>query len=93
MGTNKDWLTTYNESKKFSVNQQYPLYTSYVINALIVQQIEKEKGFRAVVELLSCGKKEKDNENYFKALDKVTGISKINFNQYIQKLVDNEVVK
>lgn len=93
MGTNKDWLATYNESKKFSVNRQYPLYTSYVINALIVQQIEKEKGFGAVIELLSCGKKEKDNENYFKAIDKITGISKTNFNQYIQKLVDNEAVK
>ena len=60
---------------------------AYVINALLVQKIEKEQGFAAVMELLSCGKYEKGNENYFKALEKITGINKANFNAEVWKLV------
>jgi hypothetical protein len=54
-----------------------------------VQKIEKEKGFPAVMELLSCGKREKGDENYFKALEKITGISKANFNSSMQDLINN----
>jgi len=93
MGTDKDWLKAFNENKNFGVDQRYHFYVSYVINALIVQQIEKEKGFDAVKELLSCGKREDSNENYFKALEKITGISKANFNDRIGVLVNNEDIK
>ena len=45
-------------------------------NALIVQKLERTKGFAAVLELLTCGKYEKGGENYFKVLEKLTGINK-----------------
>ena len=82
-----DWLAMYNESKNFDGKATYPLRVDFAINALLVQKIEKEKGFSAVMELLSCGKKEKENENYFKALEKITGISKSNFNSTVLTLI------
>jgi len=91
MGSDKDWLKAFNENKNFADSQRYHLYASYVINALIVQQIEKERGFAAVKQLLSCGKKESNNENYFSALEKITGITQANFNERIGALVDNEL--
>ena len=84
---NADWISLYNESKNFDEKGKFPLNVDFVINALVVQKIEKEKGFSSVIELLSCGKKEKGNENYFKALEKITGISKSNFNDNIWKLI------
>ena len=93
MGADKDWLKAFNENKNFGADQRYHLYVSYVINALIVQQIEKEKGFDAVKELLGCGKREDGNENYFKALEKITGINRANFNERIDLLVNQEAAK
>jgi hypothetical protein len=93
MGKDKDWLKAFNENKNFGPSQQTHLYVSYVINALIVQRIEKDKGFEAVKELLSCGKRVDGNENYFKALDKIAGITKANFNERIGKLVNGEGAK
>ena len=82
-----DWLALYNESKNFDEKAKYPLNVDMVINALIVQKLEKEKGFPSVIALLSCGKPEKGNENYFKALEKITGINKAGFNTYVWGLV------
>jgi len=89
MGTDHDWLTAFNAHKKFG-DAKTPLYTDYVIIALIVQKLEKEKGFPAVIELLSCGKKQPDNTNFFAALEKIAGISKANFNTEVEKLVPHE---
>ena len=55
--------------------------------ALLAKKIEQEKGFPAVLELLSCGKKQKDNENYFAALEHLTGISKATFNSNVWDLI------
>ena len=63
------------------------LKISYAINALIVQQLEKEKGFSAVLELLNCGKKEKGDANYFAAIKRLTGIDEPQYNQFVWKLV------
>ena len=63
------------------------MYVSYFLNALIVQKIEKEKGFPAVTGLLGCGKREKGDENYFKALESTTGITKANFNNAMSELI------
>ncbi len=87
---NADWLTLYNEEKNFDDKQKYPLNGDYVINALIIQKIENEKGFAIVKELLSCGKYQKNNENYFLALEKITGITKANFNSKVWMLINNE---
>jgi hypothetical protein len=83
---NADWLTLYTDGTNFN-NEAKILKISYVINALIVQKLEKEKGFPAVMELLGCGKKEKGDENYFNALDRLTGISKADFNIKVGALI------
>ena len=84
---NADWLALYNESANFDEKAAHPLRADFAINALLVQKIEKEKGFAAIMELLSCGKKEADNANYFKALEKITGISKSDFSSTVVKLI------
>ncbi|MCX6185668.1 MAG: hypothetical protein NTU43_01565 [Bacteroidetes bacterium] len=86
---NADWLVLYNESKNYDEKAKFPLNVDFVINALIIQNLEKEKGFPAVMELLSCGKKEKDNENYFKDLERICGISKTDFNKKVWDLIDS----
>jgi hypothetical protein len=63
------------------------MYVPYFLNALIAQKIEKEKGFASVMELLGCGKREKGDENYFKALEKTAGVTKANFNNAMQDLI------
>jgi len=83
---NADWLTLYTDGTNFNSEAKI-LKISYVINALIVQKLEKEKGFPAVMELLSCGKKEKGDENYFKALERIAGISKTDFNTKVEALI------
>lgn len=84
-----DWITLYTKNKIFD-GKEKPMYVPYFLNALIAQKIEKDKGFPAVLELLGCGKREKDDENYFKALEMITGITKANFNnsmsEFIKKL-------
>jgi hypothetical protein len=84
---NSDWLVLYEQFYNFGESKQNHLLVGYVINALIVEKIEREKGFPAVIELLSCGKYEKGNENYFKTLEKLTGINKSNFNDSIWTLI------
>ena len=84
---NADWLSLYNESKNFDEKGKFPLNADFVINALVVQKIEKEKGFPSVITLLSSGKKEKGNDNYFKALEKITGITRQNFNENVWTLI------
>lgn len=90
---NIDW-TYYKENKKnFADNQTEHLMVDYVINALIIQKIEKKKGFKGVWELLNCGVFEKGNDNYYKALNKIIGISKENYNKEVDKLIKKEVKK
>lgn len=83
-----DWLSLYEQFYNFGESKEKHLIVGYVINALIDEKIEKEKGFPAVMELLSCGKYEKTNENYFVVLEKLTGINKANFNESIWELIN-----
>ncbi len=83
-----DWAQLYLNGTDFKEGQE-PLKIAYFINALLVQQLEKEKGFPAVMTLLGCGKKEQGDANYFATLDKVAGITKANFNTHVQKLLLN----
>jgi hypothetical protein len=86
-----DWLelALYNkEQLNFGESQEKHLMADYVVNALLVQKIEKEKGFPAVVEFLCSGKNQKvGNENYFVILEKLTGINKSNFNESVWALI------
>ncbi len=87
-----DWLATYEDFYNFGESKEKHLLVPYVINALIVEKLEKDKGFSAVLELLSCGKFQKGNENYFITLEKLTGINKANYNESVWKLI-NESAK
>lgn len=82
-----DWLLTYEDFYNFGESQEKHLLVPYVINALIVDKIEKEKGFTAVMEFLACGKFQKGNENYFKTLEKLTGINRANYNDNVWELI------
>lgn len=84
---NADWLQLYQDGKNYYNDGGKIFKISYMINALIVQKLEKEKGFEAVMELLGCGKREAGDANYFKVLEKLTGINKANFNSEVSKLI------
>jgi len=64
-----------------------------IVNALLVQKIEKEKGFAGVWELLNVGPFEKGNEKYYQTLGKLTGITKANYNDKVWELINNETMK
>jgi hypothetical protein len=83
---NADWLALYISSQKLTGDNK-PIYIAYILNALIVQKIEKEQGFSAALPLISCGKRQTGDDNYFAALDKVAGINKANFNEKMWVLV------
>jgi hypothetical protein len=85
-----DWLKLYQGNIRFNADAKRPFYISYFINALMVQKIEKEKGFAPVIELLGCGKREAAEDNYFKALQKVSGISRADFNKTVWDLLKAE---
>lgn len=85
-----DWLSLYESFHNFGPSQDKQLMVAYVINALIVKQLEREKGFPPVMELLGCGKYEKGNDNYFKTLERLTGINRTNFNDRVWALVRKE---
>jgi len=82
-----DWIKVYNENKQFGPDPKKPLYSAYVLNGLIVNNIETEKGFAAVYSLLSCGPKQGDNENYFAALKTITGVGKDTYSKYVGGLL------
>lgn len=81
-----DWLKLYIEKKNF-LEGNTPLSISYAINALLVQKLEQERGFPAVLQLASCGKREDGDANYFMALEKTMGITKARFNEVVGKLI------
>ncbi len=83
---NADWLNLYIQGTNFEGGEKI-MKIPYMLNALIVRKIEKEKGFTPVMGLLGCGKKEQGDDNYFKALEKVTGINKANFNVAMWELI------
>lgn len=82
-----DWLHLYQEAVNYAPPSQKPLLVSYTLNALIIEQLERDKGFGAVQQLLTCGKMEKGNDNYFRVLTQVAGITQDNFNARVGALV------
>jgi hypothetical protein len=85
-----DWLKLYTGFNNFYLDGNKTFVVAYAINALIVKKIEKEKGFSPVMELLGCGKREEGEENYYKALETVSGISKVDFNKAVWELIKSE---
>lgn len=86
---NTNWVEV-KEVPVYFKTENFPNSVDYIVNALIVKKIEKEKGFAGVWELLNCGKYEKGNENYYKVLEKLTGITKENYNEKVWELINRE---
>jgi hypothetical protein len=82
-----DWLKLYRESYNFGDSEEKHLYVTQLINSLIIQKAEKEKGFKAVLELLGSGNFEENEDNFFKILESNSGINKNNFNEKIGALI------
>jgi len=87
---NADWSYYKENPLNFGENKSKHLMADYVVNALIVQKIEKEKGFAGVWKFLNCGPYEKGNDNYYQALSKLTGITRKNYNKKVWELINSE---
>lgn len=86
---NANWMEIKETPLSFKTGK-FSNQADYIVNALIVKKIEKEKGFEGVWELLNVGAFEKGNEKYYQQLEKLTGITKANYNQKIWELINNE---
>ncbi|MFL0162648.1 hypothetical protein [Aquirufa salirivi] len=85
-----NWLEYYGKFEDFGKSKEAYLMPEYVINALIVQKIEKEKGFSEVLTLLKSGKYNQNNNDYFKTMEKIIGINRTNFNVKVWELINRE---
>jgi hypothetical protein len=86
---NVNWVEIKENPVSFDTNG-YPNSADDIINALLVKKIEKERGFAGVWELLNVGAFEKGNEKYYRTLEKLTGITKANYNEKVWELIRNE---
>jgi hypothetical protein len=86
---NTNWMEI-KETPVYFQTKGFDNSADYIVNALLVQKIEKEKGFEGVWELLTVGPFEKGNENYYQALEKLAGITKTNYNEKVWELIDKE---
>lgn len=84
---NTDWLALYFERYNFGESWENHLLVTQFINALVVQKVEKEQGFSAVMELLRSGDMYTDRAKFFDVLERVAGINGANFNQKVSELV------
>lgn len=85
--------TNWTEIKETPISFKTGNYSNpadYIVNALLVKKIEKEKGFSGVWELINIGPFEKGNEKYYQTLERLTGITKANYNDNIWKLINKE---
>lgn len=81
-----DWLALYKDGTNV-VPPPKIIKISYIINALIVQRLEREHGFAASLPVLCCGPKQEGDANYFAALRTVTGVDEAHFSAYIEGLL------
>lgn len=87
---NTDWLEI-KENPIYFKTKEFNNSADYIVNALLVKEIESKKGFAGVWELLNIGPFEKGNETYYKTLEKLTGITKENYNSRVWELINNEI--
>lgn len=87
--TNRNWVEV-KEKPVYFKTAAFNNSADNIVNALIVQKIEKEKGFTGVWELLTIGAVEKGNEKYYQVLEKLTGITKATYNQKVWELINKE---
>jgi hypothetical protein len=84
-----NWVSLYKNGDKFNMGI-YQNAIAYILNALLVERIQQEKGFASVMKLLSCGKREKGDANYFITLQKITGITALTFNDEINIILQHK---
>lgn len=82
-----DWTEIKEQKLDFGETPNKHLIADYVVTALIVEELEAKGGFSAVWKLLDCGVYEKGNENYYRVLEELTGISKKEYNDYVWGLI------
>jgi hypothetical protein len=82
-----DWLKLYFERYNFGESMEKHLLVTQYINALIIQKVEKEQGFSAIMELLASGNMYRNRENFFRILKKIAGINEKDFNKEVWKLI------
>ena len=78
------------ETPVYFKTKEFNNSADYIVNALLIQKIEKEKGFAGVWELLNVGPLEAGNEKCYQTLEKLTGITKANYNDKIWELINIE---
>jgi hypothetical protein len=86
---NTSWLDV-KETPVYFKTKGFSNSADHIVNALLVQKIEKEKGFEGVWELLNVGPVEKGNEKYFATLERLTGITKASYNDAIWQLISQQ---
>jgi len=86
---NTNWIEI-KETPVYFKTKGFNNAADYIVNALLVEKIEKEKGFAGVWELLNVGPFEKGNEKYYATLEKLSGITKANYNAKVWELINNE---
>jgi hypothetical protein len=82
--------TEVKDTPVYFVTKGYKNSADYIVNALLVKKIEKEKGFEGVWELMKVGPVEKGHEKYYQTLEKLTGITKANYDEKVWELINNE---
>jgi hypothetical protein len=85
--SNINWLDLYKRNVRLNTDKSSPLYFCYALNMLLAEKIAKEKGFSKVLELMSCGKRQKDEKNYLESLNIIIGVNENNYNAEIDLLI------
>ncbi len=81
------------ENSQYFKTKEFNNSMDYIINALIVQEIERKHGFNGVWELLLIGPAEKGHHKYYSKMQKLLDINKDEYNNYVRKLIKNEINK
>lgn len=88
---NTDWLKLYFERYNFGESKERPIIITQFINALIIQKLEREQGYSAVMKLFSSGNMYQNRDAFFKILEEVTGINEKNFNKKVGRLIKDSL--
>ncbi|MEE9362731.1 MAG: hypothetical protein V3U92_09045 [Cellulophaga sp.] len=90
VGKNVNWLENKTDFESFIPINGHKVYVDDFVGALLIQKIEKEKGFEGVWELLNT-KRTKIDEEFFQVLEKLTRITKKTYNKEVSKLIREEM--
>ncbi len=78
---NQNPNTSLYEAFQKNIDLKYPIPIKYPLSALLIRRVEREFGFEKVLELVSSGE---SDDNYFKILYKLIGLTKDNFDEIIK---------